>query len=61
LLEKLNKLGINNIPLDWFRSYLSNRYQKVDINGTLSSILSISCGVFQGSVLGPILFLCYTV
>jgi hypothetical protein len=59
LLKKLNKLGIQNTPLAWFRSYLSGRSQKVDINGTLSSILSISCGVFQGSVLGPILFLCY--
>jgi hypothetical protein len=59
LLKKLHKLGVQNASLDWFRSYLTNRTQKVDINGTLSNILSIACGVFQGSVLGPILFLCY--
>jgi hypothetical protein len=38
---------------------LSNHSQRVEINGYLSNILNISCGVFQGSVLGPILFLCY--
>jgi hypothetical protein len=59
LLKKLHNLGVRNIALDWFRSYLSNRTQRVDINGHLSDLLSISCGVFQGSILGPILFLCY--
>jgi hypothetical protein len=59
LLKKLYKLGIRNESLDWFKSYLSNRFQRVEINGHLSDVLSISCGVFQGSVLGPILFLCY--
>jgi hypothetical protein len=59
LLKKLYNLGIRNECLDWFRSYLSNRSQRVEINGCLSNILNISCGVFQGSVLGPILFLCY--
>ncbi len=59
LLKKLHNLGIQNGALDWFRSYLTDRSQTVDINGTLSDVLSIACGVFQGSVLGPILFLCY--
>jgi hypothetical protein len=59
LLKKLFKLGIRNESLDWFKSYLNNRSQRVEINGYLSDILNISCGVFQGSVLGPILFLCY--
>jgi hypothetical protein len=59
LLKKLHNLGIQNGALDWFRSYLTDRSQRVDINGTLSDVLSIACGVFQGSVLGPILFLCY--
>jgi hypothetical protein len=59
LLKKLANLGIRNTALEWFRSYLSNRMQRVEINGHLSEILSISCGVFQGSILGPILFLCY--
>ncbi len=59
LLKKLSNLGVRDMALDWFRSYLSNRMQKVDVNGHLSELLSISCGVFQGSILGPILFLCY--
>jgi hypothetical protein len=59
LLKKLSKLGIRNVSLNWFNSYLSNRFLRVEVNGHLSDILSILCGVFQGSVLGPILFLCY--
>jgi hypothetical protein len=59
LLKKLSKLGIRNKSLDWFKSYLNNHSQRVEINGYLSDILNISCSVFQGSVLGPILFLCY--
>ncbi len=59
LLKKLYKLGIRNESIDWFKSYLCNRSQRVEINGHLSDVLNISCGVFQGSVLGPILFLCY--
>jgi hypothetical protein len=59
LLKKLYKLGICNTSLDWFKSYLVNRSQRVEINEHLSNVLNISCSVFQGSVLGPILFLCY--
>jgi hypothetical protein len=47
------------VSLDWFRSYLTDRSQKFEINGCLSNVLNISCGVFQGSVLGPNLFLCF--
>ena len=59
LLGKLEKMGIQNVALKWFKSYLSDRTQQVDINGCLSSSLSIDISVIQGSTLGPILFLCY--
>jgi hypothetical protein len=59
LLKKLSKLGVTATALDWFCSYLSGRTQQVDINGTLSDRLDISSGVLQGSILGPLLFLCY--
>jgi hypothetical protein len=59
LLAKLERMGITNIALNWFKNYLSGRSQKVEINGTLSDSLSIDISVIQGSILGPILFLCY--
>jgi hypothetical protein len=59
LLNKLKKLGIEGTALEWFRSYLSGRSQKVDINGTLSDFELITISILQGSILGPILFLCF--
>ena len=59
LLKKLKKLGIEGTALNWFTSYLSNRKQKVDINGHLSREKLINISVLQGSILGPTLFLCY--
>ena len=43
----------------WFKDYLSNRRQRVSVNGSLSDPVQIKCGVPQGSVLGPLLFLAY--
>ena len=59
LLKKMYNIGIRGISFDWFCSYLCNRQQKVKIGCTYSSLLSISVGVPQGSVLGPLLFLIY--
>ena len=59
LLHKLRYYGVKGSALSWFNSYLSNRYQYVEINGIKSSLQSLSTGVPQGSVLGPLLFLVY--
>jgi sarcosine oxidase/L-pipecolate oxidase len=59
LLKKLEKFGVRGLALSWFKSYLSNRTQCVDIEGTMSDFMDILMSVFQGSSLGPILFLCF--
>ena len=59
LLTKLEHYGIRGTAFQWFKSYLSNRHQYVFINGESSQLKSVSCGVPQGSVLGPLLFLMY--
>ena len=59
LLNKLNHYGIRGIALSWFQNYLSDRNQYVCINGCNSELLPITCGVPQGSILGPLLFLIY--
>ena len=45
--------------LKWFESYLSNREQQCMVNGQISSPKNISCGIPQGSILGPFLFFLY--
>ena len=59
LLSKLMAAGANNTVVKWFSSYLSSRKQFVDVQGTFSSEESVSCGMPQGSILGPLLFTLY--
>jgi len=59
LLKKLQKMGVRGNTYNWFKNYLAGRSQFVDINGNKSENLEINISVIQGSILGPILFLCY--
>jgi hypothetical protein len=59
LIKKLKNLGIKGMELEWFSSYLTDRKQCVDINGTLSDSNDNKISILPGSILGPILFLCY--
>ena len=57
LLQKLYAIAFSKHIINWFKSYLSNRSFLVDFGNNFSQPASISCGVSQGSVLGPLLFL----
>jgi hypothetical protein len=59
LLYKLQHYGVRGVANTWFSSYLSGRHQTVSLDGATSTRLPVTCGVPQGSILGPLLFLIY--
>ena len=59
LLSKLHIYGITGFYHEWLSSYLDNRTQKCVLNGSLSEVCTLKCGIPQGTILGPLLFLLY--
>ena len=59
MLQKLSKYGLSANAVNWFRDYLTGREQRTKIMGSKSVFRNIVCGVPQGSILGPLLFILY--
>ena len=60
MIDKLGRLGFRRSSIKWFEPYLDNRKQMTKVNSSISTEINIECGEPQGSILGPLLFICYT-
>ena len=59
LENKLKAIGLDGNAIAWFDAYLTNRMQVIDVGGLFYDPRVVSCGVPQGSILGPLLFFIY--
>ena len=59
VLKKLSQIGVSLSTVNWFQSYLSDRFQFVRMNSTLSDFLSVSHGVPKAAIVSPLLFCMY--
>ena len=59
MIKKLTAYSIRGTPGNWFKPYLHNRQQYCSINGKKSNLKEITCGIPQGSCLGPLLLILY--
>ena len=58
-LKKIKDMGFSESAIGWYRSYLEDRYFVVNVACSTSEKASLNCGVPQGSILGPLIFLMY--
>ena len=59
LIQKLKHYGVDGNGINWFQSYLKGRSHYTTINGKSSSSRTVSCGIPQGSIVGPLMFIIY--
>ena len=59
LKRKIKRYAIRGLANDWLRNYLTNRKQYVNYDNRSSKVLEVTCGIPQGSILGPLLFILY--